>query len=486
MNSFRSLFKALASILCFSVLLSIFGSCSKDDDPPPPPAPGPVKKDSTKLITYFTLKNANGTSLDTTDLSVVIKNDSILVGVAFGTDITRLTPVIEFKGVIMTPASGVEQDFTKPVIYTLTAADSSSRKYVVAVKHRPIRNRVFVGGSGKNFYALDAKTGSLKWKYTGTGWFSYSSPAFKDSIVYTTSTDNYVYAFHAISGDILWKYKLGTTSVIASVTLSGNTVLCGGDNTFYALDALDGSLKWKYTAGYWISAGAVVENGVVYFGCDDSYVYALNAVNGSLKWKYAMGNISNNSGPALANGILYIGSRDSYVHAINANTGAPVWKYYTGVSLEMSSPTVVNGVVYIGGWYDVSDFTKKGSVYAINAATGTLVWESLAKTGIGSSPLVSNGMLYISADGGIFHALNASTGSQVWSKQILPNGADAAVANGNVFVGGGGSWYFYAYDAASGAEKWKFYTPGDIDLSGPLVIDSVGVAHYSSGSGMQQ
>ncbi len=482
MKIFRSPLKAVVYLGCIMVFLNLFSSCDKDDAPAPP-----VPKDSTKAIISFTLLQANGALLDTTDLTVTIKNDSILVGVPAGTDVTALLPKITWKGVILTPSAFDVQNFSTPVTYTVKAEDTSSRKYVVVVTHRPIRNRVFVGGSGNNFYCLDSETGVKKWSYTGTGWFSYASPAFKDSIVYTTSTDHYIYAFHALTGKVLWKYLAGSVSLTSSVTVSGNTVYASGDNMLYALNPLNGSVKWSYTAGYYISAGSVVDNGVVYFGCDDSYVYALDAATGNFKWKYAMGNISNYSGLALANGILYIGSRDTYVHAINATTGTLAWKYNTGVSLEASSPTVVNGVVYIAGWYDVPGFTKKGSVYALNAATGTLAWEGLTNTGFSSSPLVSNGILYVSGDGGVFYALNASSGTQLWSKQIYPNGSSAAVANGNVFIGGGGSRYMYAYNASSGVEKWKFsVASGDLDLSGPLVLDSLGKAHYSSNSGMVQ
>jgi outer membrane protein assembly factor BamB len=481
MTNFQSLATTAGCFILLSGLLNLTGSCNKNDVDQPTP------KDSVKVITSFSVKGPNGATLDAADMSVAIKSDSILVSVPFGTDLSHLTPAITFSGVILTPASGEEQDFSKPVVYTVQAEDTSKRKYVVIVTRKPIRNRVFVGGSSNNFYCLNSETGVKIWSYTGTGWFSYATPVFKDSIVYTTSTDHYIYAFHAITGKVLWKYNGGTTSLIGSVTVSGNTVFAGGDNTMYALDAMDGKLKWSYSAGYFISGSAVVDNESIYFGSDDGYVYALNAVNGSFKWKYAMGNLSNYSGVALANGILYIGSRNNYVHAINASTGAPVWKYTSGVSMEGSSPTVVDGVVYIGGWYDVPGFTIKGSVYALNAASGTLKWEGLTNTGFSSSPLVSNGILYISGDGGVFYALNANTGTQLWSKQIYPNGAAAAVANGNVFVGGGGSHYMYAYNAATGTEKWKFNVAnGDIDLSGPLVLDSLGVAHYSSVSGMVQ
>jgi outer membrane protein assembly factor BamB len=485
MNLFRPLM-TLGSIVCFSVLLTTYSSCSKDDDEPQ------VKlRDSTKLITNFIIKKAGDVALELNDVSVEVKGDSILVAVPFGTNLTQMTPSITFKGVIMVPSGTDVQDFSKPVTYTITAEDSSSRKYVVVVKRRPIRNMVFVGGGGNNksFYALNAITGAKVWEFTGTKGFDYSCPAFKDSVVYAGSIDNYVYAFHALTGKVLWKFLTGTTGIEAPVTVDDNTVYVGcNDDVFYALDAQTGKEKWRYNTFANISTGAVVVNGTVYFGCSDSRLYALNAETGKLKWFYAAFDMINASGPAVVNGVVYFGSRDKYLYAINANTGAHMWWYNCGVSLEMSSPTVVNGVVYIGGWYDIGNSNKAGSLFAINANTGALVWEKLPNTGFSSSPVVSNGLLYISADGGVFHAINTTTGTSVWSKQIYPNGADATVADGRVFVGGGGyGGYFHAYDAATGADKWQFSTNNTaLTFSGPLVLDSLGKAHHSGASGMQQ
>lgn len=487
MNLFRPL--TLGCILCFSVLLTTWSSCSKDGKDENEP---PVNlRDSAKLITYFSIAKAGDVAIDLKEVGVEIKSDSILVAVPAGTDLTKITPNITFKGVILMPSATVAQDFTQPVTYTVMAEDSTTRKYVVVVKKRPIRNMVFVGGGGNNksFYALNAITGARVWEFTGTKGFNYSCAAFKDSIVYVGSIDNYIYAFHALTGQVLWKVSMGTTGIEAPVTVDGNTVYVGcNDDVFYALDAQTGKEKWRFKTGSNIGTGAVVVNGTVYFGSSDSKVYALNTESGTLKWTYTTGAMINASGPAVVNGVVYVGSRDKYLYALKANTGAYMWSYNCGVSLERSSPTVANGVVYIGGWYDTDDFNKAGSLFAINVNTGALVWEKLPNTGFSSSPIVSNGMLYISADGGNFNAINTTTGNVAWSKQIYPNGADATVADGVVFVGGGGYLgFFRAYDAVTGAEKWKFDTNNTAGtFSGPLVLDSLGRAHYPGASGMQQ
>jgi hypothetical protein len=61
--------------------------------------------------------------------------DTITLSVPTGTNVTALVPTIavsEFATVA--PASGVAQDFTNPVVYTVTAQDASTKTYKVVVK----------------------------------------------------------------------------------------------------------------------------------------------------------------------------------------------------------------------------------------------------------------------------------------------------------------------------------------------------------------
>jgi outer membrane protein assembly factor BamB len=128
-------------------------------------------------------------------------------------------------------------------------------------------------------------------------------------------------------------------------------------------------------------------------------------------------------------------------------------------------------------------FTVKGSVYAINATTGTLVWEKLMNTGFSTSPFVNNNRLFICGDDGNISALNAITGSTLWQKTILANSASPMEVNGVVYVGGGGTRYFYALDASNGSEKWRFPMPNSIMISGPLVIGNASEPNYCGDSG---
>jgi len=78
---------------------------------------------SDKNITTFNFPQFTG----------VISGTDITVTVPYGTEVNALVPIITLSGGTVIPASSVEQDFTSPVTYTVTAADSSTKIYIVTV-----------------------------------------------------------------------------------------------------------------------------------------------------------------------------------------------------------------------------------------------------------------------------------------------------------------------------------------------------------------
>ncbi|MEF3310731.1 DUF5018 domain-containing protein [Paenibacillus sp. GYB004] len=86
-----------------------------------------VAASSTKEITGFSFAAPAVTG------TVYEASHTIAVTVPFGTDVTSLTPTITHTGASISPNSGVSQNFTSPVSYTVSAADGTTQDYVVTV-----------------------------------------------------------------------------------------------------------------------------------------------------------------------------------------------------------------------------------------------------------------------------------------------------------------------------------------------------------------
>jgi hypothetical protein len=80
---------------------------------------------STKDITSFSFASPSATG--------VITGTNIALSVPFGTNVTALVPTIIHNGMSISPNSGVVQNFTNPVTYRVTAADASTKDYIVTV-----------------------------------------------------------------------------------------------------------------------------------------------------------------------------------------------------------------------------------------------------------------------------------------------------------------------------------------------------------------
>ena len=80
-----------------------------------------------KDITSFTILGIAGT----------IGANTVTLTVPYGTNPSSLTPTIVHTGASVNPASGVLNNFTNPVTYTVTAQDGSTKSYIVTVTVAP-------------------------------------------------------------------------------------------------------------------------------------------------------------------------------------------------------------------------------------------------------------------------------------------------------------------------------------------------------------
>jgi hypothetical protein len=76
-----------------------------------------------------------------------INGAEISVTVPHGTDRNGLAPVITYTGASISPASGVPQDFSAPVRYTVSAADGSTQDYTVTVAEAPRLYAITINGA---------------------------------------------------------------------------------------------------------------------------------------------------------------------------------------------------------------------------------------------------------------------------------------------------------------------------------------------------
>jgi hypothetical protein len=86
-----------------------------------------VPPNPAKAITAFTVPGQTGATVIDETLH------TIALTVPYGTSVSALVPTITITGASVSPASGVAQDFSSAVTYTVTAADGTTQPYAVTV-----------------------------------------------------------------------------------------------------------------------------------------------------------------------------------------------------------------------------------------------------------------------------------------------------------------------------------------------------------------
>jgi len=133
-------------------------------------------------------------------------------------------------------------------------------------------------------------------------------------------------------------------------------------------------------------------------------------------------------------------------------TNTEVWRFPTGKWVG-SSPMVSSGVVYVG--------SDDNNLYAIDAVSGKEKWRFMTGSRVASSPAVSNGIVYVGSYDSNLYAIDAVTGKEKWLfKTESMVESSPAVSNGVVYVESYDN-NLYAIDAVTGIEKWKFYIGKD-------------------------
>src|SRR5207237_4258721 len=147
--------------------------------------------------------------------------------------------------------------------------------------------------------------------------------------------------------------------------------------------------SWSYQTGGGVSGTPVVSVGTVYAGSADGRMYALREADGQVVWSLAAGQVSSNacnatfgidSTAAIVEGRLYFGAANASLYAVNAADGNLIWRAQLADASRgfhlWSSPLVFDGKVYVGLASHCDATCVRGSVVALNAADGSVLWQT--------------------------------------------------------------------------------------------------------------
>jgi outer membrane protein assembly factor BamB len=299
---------------------------------------------------------------------------------------------------------------------------------------------VYVPTLRGSLFALDARTGALKWRHD-------PEPA-------PEGNNQRTYGYYGVTvadGKVLFPYQTRFGEAAAGLLV--------------ALDPKTGARIWASPmAGNTMSDGTpAVADGRVYVGNQDgSIVIAYDLATGNKLWTGTdtLGGWQDGI-PSAGGGKVFIGSNNGIV-ARDGATGAVLWSYTSSHPSLVSSGATPSAATLSGNTVYMS--FPSGAVAALNATTGAVIWDQLLpgstyRGGSFTSPALSGSTLFVGANSGSFYALDAGTGQPLWQQNIGTWVAAGPAVSGNTVVVGALDGNLYAFTpGGTTAARWPVVT----------------------------
>jgi len=278
---------------------------------------------------------------------------------------------------------------------------------------------------GTNLYALDAATGATVWGpfQDKLHRFSFAGLAYDAGRVFVLNFDGFLRAFNASSGALIWETFLAGEypdhrvlwEFTSPPTAMGGTVYVAGAGfgaEVLAISEQDGTLKWFTAVNGGQHSSPAVSASAVYVSFAGAASTALSPTTGQLLWQFRTASGGGGRTPVLFNNRLYV--RDLVFR------GHKVLDALTGTQIAAVDENAVGGDPPAPAFSDSMGYfadTANG-LKARNPATLATLWTFNGDSPINTAPIVVNGYVYVASYNGTLYALNAQTGTSVWSTNL--------------------------------------------------------------------
>jgi outer membrane protein assembly factor BamB len=269
-------------------------------------------------------------------------------------------------------------------------------------------------------YALDARTGRVLWERVAVdgeprnkrhikSTYASASPATDGRVVVAWFGSQGVHAYD-VEGNRLWTVDLGRVDMGA-----------------YDIP----SYEWGP------ASSPIIWQGLVLLQCDtqtDSFVLALDAGTGKTVWKTAREELPSWGTPTV------VGSADrpelvtnaaNYIRGYDPRTGVELWRLGRSSKITAPTPIFANGLIIVS-----SGRRPERPIFAVRAgargdltlgaddtSSSAVAWSKTARGPYMPTPLAYGGILYVLNNDGIFDAYELETGKEVYRQRLEPVGS---------------------------------------------------------------
>ncbi|MBC8104662.1 MAG: PQQ-like beta-propeller repeat protein [Cytophagales bacterium] len=276
-------------------------------------------------------------------------------------------------------------------------------------------------GSGGVLYAVDVKTGALRWRtpqLLNNNIFS-TTPLVEKERVYIGGSDSILYVYDAKDGREVVRFNAARSINSSPVMVNDVLYFGANDGSLRALDPQTGNPVWKqdFKAGDGINSSPIVAGSLIFFTTNNNGVVAVNAATGIGKWSTRLQYRFGPNAAIYADNTLYIPSGPR-LHAIQQTSGNLRWaRDFTG-DLPFA-PVAAEGIVYV--------VDRNKMMYAVRSNNGKDAWEKPVELPYvpAAAPTLSGDIIYIPTTQSVLLAVSRTDGKLLWQYRVDPSTGSA-------------------------------------------------------------
>ncbi|MFT7144489.1 MAG: outer membrane protein assembly factor BamB [bacterium] len=242
---------------------------------------------------------------------------------------------------------------------------------------------IFASNTYGEIFAISEEYGEVLWEVEKEGEdgekLDYAPGlAVKDGLVYATLSNGDVLALDAETGTEKWKATLGLPLRSAPSVDDKHVYVIAHNNSFYALDLKTGTLKWTHNGieeqlAILGGPSAVISKGVVVVPYSSGEIYALSQKDGRYLWHDALSvNVGSDlysslvdveASPVIADDIVYAVNHNGQLSAFDLKNGRRYWS----IALSATQmPWVSGSALYV--------VTENDEIVCVNRRDGLIRW----------------------------------------------------------------------------------------------------------------
>jgi len=266
------------------------------------------------------------------------------------------------------------------------------------------KDKIFIADNLGFIYAMSIESGKLIWIKNHGIPLRSNIKIFNDKI-FVINQDNRIICFDIKQGSKIWDVRSLSSFIKSQSLLSlaiskeGNLIVLNSSGELLKIRARNGTIIWSlnvavstfaYATDFFKSSDIVLNGNDIIFSSMTS-IFSFNLSNGYLNW---IKEIGSESTPIIDGKNIFLVSDDGFFINIDRNTGKIIWSTnILKILKQRKQKTQITG--FIMGSDKIYAVSLNGYLIVCSAASGRVEYFKKISDKITTSPIISNGSLYI-------------------------------------------------------------------------------------------